>query len=231
MNAGLISFARTAAAACVLLGALSACSVLPPRPGNPQYAPVKPAPEHNVATNGAIYDAAQVTPLFADVRARHVGDNLTVILAEHTDAKKSADTSTSRNSSVAIKPPKVFGRNVTVAGAPVLQTSVNGKDAFSGKGDTSQSNQLTGAITVTVARVLSNGNLVVQGEKWIDINQSREFVRVRGIVRPTDIASDDSVRSTQLANARISYGGTGTLNDANRPGWLMRLFQSVFWPI
>lgn len=232
MNAGLLRFGRTAISLLVLVGGLSACSMIPPRPGNPQYAAVKPIPPgRKTAATGAIFDAAHVTPLFSDVRARHVGDNLTVVLAEHTDAKKSADTSTSRDSSVDVKPPTVFGQGVTVGGTPVLQTSLSGKDGFTGKGDTSQSNQLSGSITVTVAQVLSNGNLVVQGEKWITINQSHEYVRLRGIVRPEDIRADNSVLSTALANARISYGGTGIINDANRPGWLTRFFQSVFWPL
>ena len=82
-----------------------------------------------------------------------------------------------------------------------------------------------------VAEVLPNGNLVVQGEKWLGINQGNEFVRMRGIIRPVDITADNTVQSTQVANAQLYYGGTGALRDSNTPGWLTRFFSSPIWPI
>lgn len=214
-------------------GALGACSMIPPHPGDdPHYLAAAPiAPGQIGPSNGAIYEASQVTPLFADVRARHVGDSLTVIMDENTAAKKSADTDTSGSTDVGIDGPTVFGRGITHNGVPILQTQLSSDKKFSGAGDTSQSNQLTGSITVTVAQVLANGNLIVQGEKWITINQGHEYIRLRGIVRPEDIRSDNSVLSSQLANARIAYGGTGLIDDANRPGWLTRFFQSALWPL
>ena len=218
---------RTSLAAAGLALGLSACSLMPPRPNNPKYNAVLPPPVgQKTPDTGSIFDASHMTPLFADVRARHVGDNLTVILNEQTSAQKTADTTTSRDSSASIATPTVLGHAI-----PSLNSGLSGKNAFTGKGNTTQSNQLTGQITVSVARVLSNGNLMVQGQKWITINQSREYIRLRGIVRPQDITSANTVQSTQLADARISYGGTGAINAANRPGWLTRLMQSVFWPI
>jgi flagellar L-ring protein precursor FlgH len=83
---------------------------------------------------------------------------------------------------------------------------------------------------VTVTEVLPNGNLRVAGEKWLTLNQGEEFIRVEGIVRPTDIATDNSVSSLEVADARITYNGKGPLNDANRPGVLTRLFLK-FWPL
>ena len=70
----------------------------------------------------------------------------------------------------------------------------------------------------------------MQGEKWIQINQGNEYIRLRGVVRPVDILSDNTILSTQVADARISYSGTGPTADANRMGWLSRFFVSPFWP-
>ena len=96
---------------------------------------------------------------------------------------------------------------------------------FDGEGASSQSNRLQGDITVTVAQRLPNGNLLVRGQKWIAINQGKEYVRIQGIVRPIDIDPDNSISSLKVADARISYGGTGALADANRPGLLSRFFN------
>jgi flagellar L-ring protein precursor FlgH len=85
-------------------------------------------------------------------------------------------------------------------------------------------------VTVTVAQVLPNGNLVVQGEKWITINHGDEFIRIRGIVRPMDIGPDNSVPSTKVADAQILYSGKGSMARAQRPGWLTEFFLSPLMP-
>ena len=107
---------------------------------------------------------------------------------------------------------------------------LDGERSFDGAGSSSQSNQLTGQITVTVAQRLPNGNLIVRGEKWLTINQGQELVRIAGIVRPQDIGQDNVVPSTRVADARISYTGRGTLADANTRGWLSRFFNSKWMP-
>ena len=112
----------------------------------------------------------------------------------------------------------------------MLSASSANDGSFDGAGDSSQSNQLSGEITVTVAEVLPNGNLVVQGEKWLGINQGNEFVRLRGIIRPVDISATNTVQSIQVANAQLYYGGTGALQDSNTPGWLSRFFNHPVWP-
>ena len=124
----------------------------------------------------------------------------------------------------------IAGRPVTVNGTPILEMSVDNENAFDGSGDSSQSNRLTGDITVAVVRQMSNGNLLVRGQKWININTGREFVRVEGIVRPSDIAPDNSVVSWKVADAYISYGGQGTVANAAKPGWLYRFFNSPRTP-
>lgn len=185
------------------------------------------APEHN---HGAIYQTVSAQGLFEDFKARRVGDILTVVLAERTNARKSANAASSKDSSVRMVGPTVFGRPVTRNGTPILDTDVTASRDFEGQGDAAQSNLLEGSITVTVAEVQANGNLVVQGEKWMRINQGEEYIRIRGIVRPVDIRTDNTVLSTQIADAQLAYGGTGHLAQSNSPGWASRFFNSPLWP-
>jgi flagellar L-ring protein FlgH len=203
-----------------------------PKPGDDMsFAPVKPVvPASRQQYNGAIYQAGTGMSLFTDNKARQVGDVLTVVLTERTNASKSANTSTEKQSELELLNPTVFGGPVTYNGQPILNTSINSSNSFDGQGSSSQSNQLTGYISVTVADVQANGNLVVQGEKWMQLNQGREYVRLRGIVRLKDVEPNNTVDSTKVANAEIFYGGTGALNDANAQGWLGRFFNSKVWP-
>jgi flagellar L-ring protein precursor FlgH len=113
---------------------------------------------------------------------------------------------------------------------PILNNSINDASKFDGEGASKQSNSLTGYVTVTVARVLPNGNLFVKGEKWIGINQGREYVRLSGVIRPIDLAADNSISSHKVANVNVSYGGKGALADANAQGWLSRFFNSPWTP-
>lgn len=189
--------------------------------------PVAPMP---AATEGAVYRPNYGMSLFLDRRARRVGDVITVTLREKTDASKSSSTATAKESNIGIPGATIAGRAVTYEGVPILSTSVGSDQDFSGQGTSSQSNSLTGSITVTVSEVLANGSLRVRGEKWVTINQGEEFIRLMGIVRPEDIAADNTVPSFKVADARIAYSGKGSLADANSMGWLGRLFQSVLSP-
>ena len=78
--------------------------------------------------------------------------------------------------------------------------------------------------------VLPSGLLVVQGEKWLTLNRGEEYVRIAGLVRPEDIAPDNTISSSRVANARIAYSGRGNLADANTMGWLAQLFVSPIFP-
>lgn len=203
----------------------------PPPGKNKQYAAVMPLPPKPAAqNNGSIYQPNTAVRLFSDNRAHRVGDLITVDLNENTNATKSANTSTSRNSNVNVGASTVLGAPISLGGKDPLKTGLSSKNGFTGKGKSSQSNTIHGTITVTVARVLSNGDLVVQGQKWMQINQGREYVRLRGIVRPADITPQNTVDSTRIANAHIAYSGQGPLNNANRPGWLIRFFNA-WWPL
>lgn len=220
----------------LLVLGLPACSSLnPPKPGDTaEYRPIGPVePLPPAFNNGAIFQASHSQGLFEDYKARRIGDVLTIILNERTNARKAATASTSKDSELEL----ALG-NINIAGRPVgglealslFGATGSGGRSFDGAGSAAQSNQLDGRITVTVAEVLTNGNLLVQGEKWLGINQGSEYVRFRGIVRPVDISAANTVASTQVANAQVYYGGTGALADSNAQGWLSRFFNSPIFP-
>jgi flagellar L-ring protein precursor FlgH len=189
-----------------------------------------PEPVLEQANNGAIYQPGTQVALFENATARRVGDIVTIRLVESTNASKSSSTTTQKSTSISLPGPTIAGRPVTVNGTPILETSVENENSFDGSGDSAQSNQLTGDITVAVVKRLSNGNLVVRGQKWIGINQGREFIRIEGVIRPIDVQPDNSIESTKVANASISYGGKGPVANAAAPGLLARFFNSKWMP-
>ena len=111
-----------------------------------------------------------------------------------------------------------------------LETSLASNSDFSGESDTAQRNSLTGDISVTIADVLPNGNLLVRGEKRLNLNSGNEYVKISGIVRPFDIAANNTVPSTKVADATIIYTGEGAEADAGKIGWLARFFVSALFP-
>ncbi|MFL6578227.1 MAG: flagellar basal body L-ring protein FlgH [Povalibacter sp.] len=212
----------------LLSAALSGCVTAPPEP---DYSATDPEPTPSASeSNGSIYQAGHDIALFENSVARRVGDTLIVRLSERTNASKSSSTSTKKSTQADLSGPTIAGRPVTVNGAEILSGSVDNNAEFDGKGDSSQSNRLEGDISVTVAQRLGNGNLLIRGQKWIAINQGKEYVRIQGIVRPIDIDPDNSISSLKVADARISYGANGALADANKPGILSRFFNLPWMP-
>lgn len=211
------------ACAALLGGCATTASTQPPPMATVQVQIVPAQP----STSGAVYRAGGGFSLFEDRKARDVGDLVTILLAERTNAVSSASTATSRDSATEIANPTLLGVQPTVDGRPMFETSLSGSRTFDGSADTAQSNRLDGSITATVVARLPNGNLVVQGEKWIQLNQGNELVRIQGIVRTADIAPDNTIASSRVAEARISYSGRGTLARANARGWLDRFFDVV----
>tara|TARA_R110000787_G_scaffold107614_1_gene215645 strand:+ start:4642 stop:5289 length:648 start_codon:yes stop_codon:yes gene_type:complete len=213
----------------LLLVLLGGCTAMP-KESTPGYESAPPAammpPE---STNGAIYQNGYDLVLFEDLRARRIGDIIQVLLVEQTNAAKTSKTEIDKSSSSSMANPTLFGKERSIGGNG-LGLDVNSDHEFEGEGKSNQSNKLSGSIAVTVAGVLPNGNLQVQGEKWIQINQGSEFIRLKGLVRPVDVSSDNTVLSTQVADAKISYGGTGAPDEANVTGWLVRFFMSPLWP-
>ena len=190
----------------------------------PQYEAPK------VLNNGAIYQASTADPLFEDLKARREGDILTIVLSEKTNATKSAKTSATKDTTIDTGTPIVLGRPVTSGGTNILSANIESEQEFEGEGESEQSNELTGTVAVTVAKVLPNGNLFVRGQKRMVLNQGEEFVQISGIVRPVDIAADNTISSTLVADARITYSGKGAVADSNVAGWLARFFLSAYFP-
>jgi flagellar L-ring protein precursor FlgH len=202
------------------------------------YAPMEPIVYTNPKEGesaGSLYNEQRGMSLFADTRARSVGDIISIVLTESTQASKNAGTAIGRDAGMEVSQPTLFGRSNPDFSADkfrglTLEQNVESSSEFAGNGSSNQSNSLTGAIAVQVARVLPNGNLIVQGEKWLALNKGEEFIQLRGIVRPEDISSTNTIPSTLVADARISYGGTGMIDRANSPGWFSKFFNSPLNP-
>ncbi len=215
--------------AVTTLGFASGCITI--QQVDDSYEPPRPAePIYGTPTSGAIYNDGADVRLFEDRKAGRVGDILTVRLQERTNASKNSATSTSKATDVELANPVVSGTNITKDGIPLFQGTLSGDSTFDGEGSSSQSNSLRGDITVTVTERLPNGNLRIRGEKWVTLNQGREFIRLSGIIRPDDIEPDNSLFSYRIADAQITYSSKGVLADANRMGFISRFFNSVFHP-
>ncbi|WP_243450516.1 flagellar basal body L-ring protein FlgH [Sandarakinorhabdus glacialis] len=182
-----------------------------------------PPPAPPTALTGSLYSAASYTGLASDRRARRVGDLLTVRLIERTQARKSATADSARNGTTSITLPTV----PPFSWVPEGLTSGGSTQNFKGSGSAAQDNQLSGDITVTVARVLPGGILAIAGEKRLTLNRGEEQVQLTGLVRSDDIGADNSVPSTRVADARIRYSGSGQIADQSRQGWLARFFAKV----
>jgi flagellar L-ring protein precursor FlgH len=234
----------TASLTIVTVLLLTACAPSRTQP-DPNYAPARPpAPTPAALNNGAIYQVGFGISLYEDIKARRVGDILTVVLIENTNASKKASTATKKENAIDLKDPTMFGSAIqySMPGGTLgralplsktnhnsLEVSADTKQDFTGSGTSSQSNSLTGNISVTVTEVLSNGNVMVRGEKILALNEGDEFVRLSGVVRQQDIRPDNTVLSSSIANAQITYGGSGAVADSSSHGWLSRFFLKV-WP-
>lgn len=195
-----------------------------PEPDDPRFAPVitQQIAEQPTPT-GSIYQHGRALDLYQR-RAHRLGDVITINLDESTSANRSSGTSYSRESGAAVGDLTVLGNNFNTS------TGVNSNVDFDGASNSGQSNQLSGNISVTVTNVLPNGLLEVRGEKWMQLNRGSEFIRISGLVRREDISPNNTINSTRVADVRIAYSGTGTLADANEPGWLSRFFVGNLWP-
>jgi flagellar L-ring protein precursor FlgH len=196
------------------------------KPDDPFYAPVQPshiAPPP--ASNGSLYQQNYSMALYGDSKAYRVGDVITILLTETTSSKKSNNASHSKSSDVEVTTPTIFGKT------PIdLSVALENDSSFSGKGSAGQSNSLQGSITVTVHQLYPNGLMFVKGEKWLTLTNGSEVIRVSGLLRPEDVSPENTALSTKLADARLTYSGTGDLADSAKQGWLSRFFNSGWWP-
>ena len=172
-------------------------------------------------SNGAIYQTAAFRPIFEDRRARHVGDVLTLVITEKTSAVKAGASSGNKSGSVSASIP---GPLQSTFGNPLAVSSSN---KFADADNQSASNTFTGTMGVTVVEVLSNGNLIVAGEKQVAMNKGVEFIRFSGMINPDNIATGNTVQSTAVADAKVEYRTNSQIDRAEMASMASRFFQSL----
>jgi len=189
--------------------------------------------------NGSLYNSQSSISLYNDNKAARVGDIITILLVEQTNAAKSASTTTKKDNNLDVANPTILGSAFSGSVPGVLpfggvnrglDASLSSTKTFNGEGDSAQSNKMTGTVSAIVVKRLQNGNLVVSGKKRITINNGDEYLHITGVVRPKDISSTNTIQSTKIANAEIAYSGTGVVSSVNETGWLTRFFNSKWWP-
>lgn len=167
----------------------------------------------------SLYDEQRYRSLVSDVRSFQAGQSLTVLIYEQAAASASADTDTSKSTDVeASVQAKDWDRDAELG---------IGSD-FSGGGNISRSGQLMGSVSVTIEQVLLSGELLIYGEQLIEFNDEKQQIRVSGRVRPEDVSAQNTVPSTRITDAQISYIGDGLLGSRQKPGILTRFFNWLF---
>ena len=198
-----------------------------------EFAPIQPIPkaEEKRITGGIFDNGTQLlgskrTYRVGDLR---VGDLITVLLLESTQASRSNNVETNRastndvlglNQAKGLLPGGRFFDGLKTDGATITNK---------GTGTTGQTASLLGSISSSVVDVMENGNLIIFGEKQLALTEGSEFIQIKGVIRPSDIQPDNTVLSNRIANAQFSYRGTGDLAKASKPGWGTRLLYKA-WP-
>lgn len=160
--------------------------------------------------------------MFADRKARAVGDTITIIVEEKTSAKNTAGTSTSKESNVDMGAGSGFLlKAVTAAGTDY-------SDSYDSSGSTTRGNSLSAKITAQVIEVKPNGNLVISGSQSIKVNGEDQKISVTGTARPDDISPENTISSTALADSSVKVDGKGAIGSKQKPGIINRLFGWLF---
>ena len=210
------------------LALLSGCAAIQTTPPSAVHQPRSVRPEAMATAlpaNGAIYQTVQARPLFEDRRARRIGDTITINLVERNTAQKSANANATRNGNMTAGIGPI--NRLPLTGLNGLELEAEAESDFNGKGAAAANNVFNGTITVTVIDVYPNGNLLVSGEKMVAINQGNEFIRFSGVINPNNVTTANTVQSTQVADARIEYRGSGFIDESNTMGWLQRFFVAI----
>ncbi|HUA85588.1 MAG TPA: flagellar basal body L-ring protein FlgH [Bryobacteraceae bacterium] len=193
-----------------------------------QEASVPQASNGQVPENGSIwFPAARYANLAADLRARNVDDVVTIIVNESASAVSTGQSKTSRASSAQSAITSLLGpKSATGALANLLNS--NTTTSLDGEGTTSRQTTLTTTISARVTHVLLNGNLVIEGTRNLDVNSENQVITVRGVIRPIDLDTTNTVLSARIADMEIKVDGKGIVNDAiHRPNFLYRLLLGL----
>ena len=172
--------------------------------------------------------------LFVNQKARRIGDVVTIQIVESSKASNKASTDTGRKSSLSAGLNRFFGgeNNYTTTDPffnPFGGINSSFDRSFEGSGSTQRSGDLNAYLTARVVDILPNGNLVLMGTREVGVNNEKQLITLSGIVRPRDISSGNQIKSIHISDAKISYSGRGAVNDPQRPGWLVRVLDTI-WP-
>ena len=199
---------------------VGACAKEIPVPVVVDPEPERPAPR----TEGSLWPGeTSRSTLFSDKKAARIGDLITVHLVERSQASNSAvtrDIRDSRNS---------LDFNMPLFGASALAGGINGGSSYRGQGNSSRSEDFTATISAMVTEVLPNGLLRVEGQRELKLNDANQYIKVAGLVRQEDINFDNSIISSKIASAKITYEGVGSLDRAQGGGWGRKL-MNIIWP-
>lgn len=216
---------------CLLL--LSACATTPPLPPPPpKYVYPQEVQTHPLpAANSLWHDSPS---LYEDVKARRLNDLVTIKVVENITGSGTADTKASRKSTLDTSIPDLFGIPLSPTlnkGRYTFSPTAGGsmEDDFKGAGSTTRNGKLVGTITAKVVEVLPNGNLMLESRKEITINNEKQILILKGMARPDDIAVDNTIVSSKVADAELFFVGDGIIQNKQRPGWLVRFLDKV-WP-
>lgn len=186
-------------------------------------------------TDGSLWDdRGGLSEMFANVKARRIGDLITIRIVESSKASNSASTTTDRDSSLTAGIGSFFNAEKRFpSDQPFFNpfSSVSGSivSEFEGTGATQRSGALNAYMTARVVDILDNGNLIIEGNREVRVNAENLMITLTGMIRQRDISADNVIQSTYIADARISYSGSGVINDKQKPGWLTRILDKV-WP-
>jgi flagellar L-ring protein precursor FlgH len=224
---------------------LSGCSTYVERKKTEDFVPIHEEISFKVEEknlDGSIYNSASSGFFASDRRASKVGDILTITLNESLSASKSTTNTTSKADTFGVTLPPLFSNSAATksisnladnklgignGGVDSGDLTAGANQSFSGAGTAAQSNTLSGSVTVTVVRVYPNGNLEIKGQKKLDLNDGSEYLRLSGIVRPEDISAGNTISSSNIADAKITYTNAGVYADSTQPGWLSKIFRQV----
>jgi flagellar L-ring protein precursor FlgH len=219
--------------ATLLATGLTGCAnVMPPQAmtHSPQFEPVYPVQNaRETLATGAIYVGRQSDSWFGKGRNFQVGDVITVLLNESTQAARTQNGTITRDSSNTLLPTGIQNYGAGLGGFMKGLNMTGGSVSNKGTGAADQQASLSGSVAVAVVEVMPNGNLVLRGEKQLALTEGTEVIQVAGIIRPDDVAPNNTVQSRRLANAQIAYRGTGDLANATRAGWGTSALLK-FWP-
>lgn len=184
-------------------------------------------------TDGSLWNRSNGS-LFADHKARNIGDIVTIVIAEKSSASREATTSSGRDTTFHAGVPNFFGleNHDFVTGSNLDMSNLINADfsnSFEGNGKTVRSGDLTASLSTQVIDVYPNGNFKIRGGKEVMVNSEVQIIYLTGIVRPVDITAANTVDSNKILNARISYTGRGPVADKQEPGWLARTLDHI-WP-